>query len=73
MSQPNPFHLLLGRAIADEKFQEKLLQNTTRSRKNAFKAVGVTNPTKEQLDALEEAITALGTLSGLFSNEVGAA
>jgi hypothetical protein len=73
MSQPNPFHLLLGRAIADPKFQKELLQNTRQSGKKAFKAVGITNPTEQQLDTLQTAISTLETLSGFFSEETGAA
>lgn len=67
----NPFHMLLGRALVDEKFQAKLLRKSTR--KAALKDLGITNPTQKQLDALQNAITALKSLSGSFGVGVGAA
>lgn len=71
MSKPDPFHMLLGRALVDEAYRKKLLKLSTRKR--ALKDIGIANPTKDQLDALQSAITAFGSLSGSFSDEVGAA
>ena len=71
MSKPDPFHVLLGRALIDEKFRAKLLKPGTR--KAALKDVGIADPTDVQLKAVQNAITALGSLSGSFSDEVGAA
>ena len=67
----DPFNLLLGRAIIDEKFQSRLLDPKTRVA--ALKEVGISRPTKVQLTALENAIQALRTMHGTFGEGVGAA
>jgi hypothetical protein len=70
-TKPDPFHMLLGRALVDEKYRRKLLRLS--SRKAALKDLGIANPTQEQLDALQSAITAFGALSSSFEEETGAA
>jgi hypothetical protein len=71
MSTPSPFHLLLGKALIDDKFRAKLLKKSTR--KAALKDVGIANPTDVQLETLQKAITALASLSGSFGEGTGAA
>jgi hypothetical protein len=71
MSKSDPFHLLLGKALVDDKFRAKLLKLGTR--KAALEDVGIANPTKVQLEALQKAITALASLAGSFGPGVGAA
>jgi hypothetical protein len=71
MSTPDPFHLLLGRALVDEKFRAKLLKTSTR--KAALKDVGIANPTEVQLETLNKAIIAFKSLRGSFGEGVGAA
>ena len=67
----DPFHLLLGRAIIDEGFQARVLDEKTRVA--ALKEVGIARPTKVQLLALENAIQALKTMHGTFGEGIGAA
>lgn len=72
MNKPSdPFYMLLGRAFVDEVYRAKLLDPKTRA--DALKDLGIAKPTKVQLTALQNAITALGTLSGSFGEGVGAA
>lgn len=72
MSKPSdPFHMLLGRALVDEAYRAKLLDPETRAA--ALKDVGIARPTQDQLKAVQNAITALATLSGTFGEGVGAA
>lgn len=65
------FHELLGRALVDVEFREKVVDPTTRA--DALKDVGIHNPTANQLQALQNAITALQSLSGSFGEGVSAA
>jgi hypothetical protein len=67
----DPFHILLGKALIDVEYREKLLDPNTRV--DALKDVGIAHPTEVQLQALQNAITALTTLSGSFGEGVGAA
>jgi hypothetical protein len=67
----DPFNELLGKALIDVAFREKLLDSKTRA--DALKDIGIANPTNMQLQALQNAITALETLSGSFGEGVGAA
>jgi hypothetical protein len=71
MSKPNPFHMLLGRALVDEEYRAKLLNPKTRV--DALKDLGIANPTDTQLKTLQKAITTLGSLSGSFGPGTGAA
>lgn len=71
MAKADPFHQLLGRALIDVAFRKKLLD--PKSRGEALKDIGIAKPTKQQLQALQNAITALETLYGSFGEGFGAA
>lgn len=74
MSKPSDrFNMMLGRAIVDKKYRDMLTSPNPLQQKKALKELGIKNPTKVQLEALQKAITAFGSLSGSFSDEVGAA
>jgi hypothetical protein len=73
MSESNPFHMLVGRALVDEKFRKRLLSQTPSTRKKALKEVGIDNPTQGQLQVLQNAIDAFLSLHGSFGEGVGAA
>lgn len=73
MSQPDPFHMLVGRALVDEKFRNRILSKTVSTRTKALKEVGIDNPTPGQLQVVQEAIDALQQLKGAFGEGVGAA
>lgn len=68
---PDRFHMLIGRALVDEEYRAKLLDPSTRAA--ALKDIGIARPTKNQLTAVENAITALRTMNGTFGEGVGAA
>ena len=61
----NKFDLMVGKALLDPDYQAKLLDPKTREA--ALKDIGVTHPTQEQLDAIENAKGTLEDLSGVFS------
>jgi hypothetical protein len=74
MSKPSDrFNMMLGRAIVDKKYRSMLTSPDPLKQKNALKELGIKNPTKVQLEALQKAVVALESLSGSFSDEVGAA
>lgn len=61
----NKFDLMVGKALLEEEYRAKLLDPTTREA--ALKDIGITHPTKVQLQAVENAIDTLEDLSGAFS------
>ncbi len=67
----DPFYELLGKALVDEKYRDKLLDPKTRA--DALKDIGIAKPTETQLKAVENAKTALQTLEGSFGEGIGAA
>ena len=68
----DPFYELLGRALVDfEDSRAELLNPSTRE--DALKEIGIAKPTQTQLQAVENAKTALQTLEGSFGEGVGAA
>jgi hypothetical protein len=73
LSKPSedPFHAMLGKALVDLDYRDRLLDPTTRA--DALKEIGVADPSEDQLTAVENAKTALQTLSGSFGEGVGAA
>lgn len=74
MSKPSDrFNMMLGRAIVDKKYRDRLTSPNPLKQRNALKELGIKNPTEVQLEALRKAVVALESLSGSFSDEVGAA
>jgi predicted ABC-type ATPase len=65
------FDLMLGKALTDPKFRKQLVNSDTMAA--ALKEIGIENPTKAQLQAVQNAITALTTLSNSFGDGFGAA
>ena len=63
------FHALVGRAIADTRFREQLLD--PEQRESALTSVGI-KPTPEILEELEHSIQALNDLSESFREEAAA-
>jgi hypothetical protein len=73
LSKPSedPFHAMLGKALVDLEYRGRLLNPETRA--DALKEIGVADPNEEQLQAVENAKTALQSLYGSFGEGVGAA
>jgi hypothetical protein len=67
----DPFYAMLGKALVDEQYRNKLKNAETRA--DAFADIGISHPTEDQLLAVENAFTASETLRGTFGDEVGAA
>ena len=67
----DPFSLLVGKALVDEAFRAKVLDPD--QRKAALHEVGIAAPTAEQLQALNNAVSALENLQGEFRGGVGTA
>lgn len=65
------FHILLGRALVDEDYRTRLRDASQQV--DALKEAGIHNPTEQQIQQLNSAITAVTTLAGTFSEETGAA
>jgi hypothetical protein len=66
----DPFSALIGKALVDDTFRAKLLDPAKRAA--ALQEIGVDNPTPAQLQALQNAITAIQGLNGAFQKDVGA-
>jgi hypothetical protein len=67
----DPFYELLGKALVDKEWRDKLLDPATRA--DALMEIGIAKPTQTQLQAVENAKAALQTLEGSFGEGVGAA
>jgi hypothetical protein len=65
----DPFSALIGKALVDEDYRAKILDPAQRVA--ALQEVGVDNPSPAQLQALQNAITALQSLNGAFLKDVG--
>jgi hypothetical protein len=61
----NKFDLLVGKALLEEKYRDKLRNSATRE--DALKDIGITHPTQDELNAVQEAFDALEDLKGVFS------
>jgi hypothetical protein len=66
----DPFSALIGKALVDPDYRAKLLDPAKRVA--ALQEVGVTNPSPAQLQALQNSITAMQSLYGVFQKDVGA-
>jgi hypothetical protein len=66
----DPFSALIGKALVDEEYRAKILDPAQRVA--ALQEVGVANPSPAQLQALQNSITALQSLYGVFQKDVGA-
>ena len=72
MAMPSDrFDLMLGKALTDEKYRDKLMDPKTRTA--ALQEIGIKKPTQKQLQGVQNAVTALESLSGLFGEGTGAA
>ena len=69
----DPFYELLGKALVDAGYRAMLLDPDPAQHVAALKLVGIANPTKQQVQALENSIGTLRTLYGTFGDGVGAA
>ena len=67
----DPFYELLGKALVDKAWRDKLLNPATRE--DAFKDIGIAKPTQTQFQAVDNAKAAFQTLEGSFGEGVGAA
>jgi hypothetical protein len=61
----NPFYLLVGRALIDENYRDRVLDGDQDERRKALEEIGVT-PTDEILKELGKAVDALRSLEGAF-------
>jgi hypothetical protein len=66
----DPFGDLIGRAIVDNTFRQRLLDQTQHDA--IFAEIGVPQPSPAQKLALQNAVTAMNTLYGTFQKGVGA-
>lgn len=60
------FHTLLGRALSDVGFRDRLMGPDQTARQQAFKEVLERDPTTEEMQALNAAIDPLMEFEGLF-------
>jgi hypothetical protein len=63
------FHALLGKALLDEAYRDRLVDPQTRVA--ALQEIGVKKPTQDQLTAVQNSITTLQTLAAVMVPEGG--
>jgi hypothetical protein len=64
---PDPFHTMLGRAMTDPTYRDRLLaQHDPEQQKSALREAGVEDPSDDAVNALNEAIQAFDRLGGSF-------
>ena len=72
MDDRGHFHEVLGRALTDESYREKLTSGDRRKQAEALQEVTKEEPSKEQLDALDKAVDALTGFSNTFGDGIAA-
>ena len=64
---PDPFHTMLGRAMTDPTYRERLINSSDREgQRRALMEAGVEDPSDDAVDALNEAVQSFERLGGSF-------